>query len=96
MSTTLIPLANITPRSARTIEAEARRRYANREDALDAAQYRIDVAPGCHSRPYFDPPVVGWVLTRAAARALCDRPTHMPGGTSHHRMSCGQIDYTAA
>lgn len=94
MSTTLIPLADI-PHSGRTIEAEARRRYANRKTALEEAQYRIEVAPGCHDRPHFDPPVVGWVVTRAAAVALCDRLTYMPGGTSHHQMACDQIEVSA-
>lgn len=42
-------------------------------------------APGCHSRPYWDPPMIGWVLTKDAAEALANVSTHMPGGTSHRR-----------
>ena len=85
--TKLIPLRDI-PSAARATEAAARRAHPTRAAALDAAQYRIDVAPGCHSRPYFDPPCVGWVVTRSAAEAYTAQLTHMPGGTSHRRACC--------
>jgi len=87
---TLIPLAHI-PHHARDAERAARREHTNRSEALEAAEYRIDVAPGCHSRPYFDPPVVGWVLTREAAEAVTARMTYMPDGTCHRRTSCSQL-----
>lgn len=98
----LIPLSDI-PYSGRAAEREARRRIAGQHcqygvwmgtkrrgwqsDALRAAEYEIVMAPGCHSRPYFDPPTVGWVLTASAASALASRVTHMPGGTSHRRLA---------
>lgn len=80
----LITLANI-PYSARKGEATARRKYSSRQVALNAAQWSMAVAPGCHSRSYWDPPMIGWVLTKDAAEALANVSTHMPGGTSHHR-----------
>jgi hypothetical protein len=84
--TRLIPLSQI-PASARAAEAKARRAYATRALALEAAQVHIVSAPGCHSRPYFDPPTIGWVLTRAAGEALSRVQTHMPDHTSHCRMT---------
>jgi len=84
----LIPLRNI-PYRARRLESAARK--VQGAGALEAASYRIDVAPGCHSRPYFDPPVVGWVCTREAATAIVAQTTKMPGNTTHRRMACGQI-----
>jgi len=87
----LIPLADIPTTSARNAERSARKQYASRAAALEAAQYRIDVAPGCHSRPYFDPPVIGWLCSRAAAVAYTAQLTHMPGNTSHHRAACDQL-----
>lgn len=84
MSTELIPLSKI-PYSARKIEAMARAEWPTRAMALDSASYRIEVAPGCYSSAY--PPVVGWVLTRAAAEALAEIQTKMPGGTSHRRLA---------
>lgn len=83
----LIPLSSI-PYAARAAEREARRAFATRVAALEAAQYRIVVAPGCHSRPYFDPPTVGWVCSREAAEALAAQQTRMPDGTSHSRLRC--------
>jgi hypothetical protein len=81
----LIPLADI-PYAARATERAARRTYLTRAGALGAAAHRIVVAPGCHGRPHFDPPVVGWVCTRAAADALEARTTRMPDGTTHRRL----------
>lgn len=75
------------PAAARKIESAARKQYPSRSAALDAATYRIEEAPGCHSQPYFDPPVLGWTITECAAEALSARLTHMPGGTSHHRIT---------
>jgi hypothetical protein len=86
MSTKLIPLRSI-PYSARETERRARRSFASPAAALDAATYEIVMAPGTHSRPYFDPPTVGWCCTGRAAEALSEKLTHMPGGTSHHRLS---------
>jgi hypothetical protein len=88
--TKLIPLSQI-PYAARGYERTARAAYPTRSAALYAANYRIDVAPGCHSRPYFDPPVIGKVLTRAAAQAICGRLTYMPGNTSHQRATCDEL-----
>lgn len=82
----LIPLRDL-PYSARAAERDARRAYKTRSAALAAAQYEIVSAPGCHSQPYFDPPRIGWVCTRAAAEALATRRTDMPGGTSHCRLT---------
>ena len=87
---TLLPLASI-PSAARAAERAARRAHRIKAEALEAAQYRIDVAPGCHSRPHFDPPVIGWVLTSEAAEAVTSRLTHMPGGASHRRACCEQL-----
>lgn len=84
MTTKLIPLSSI-PHRAREAEAAARAKFPTRAMALDAATYRIEAAEGCYGTAY--PPVYGWVLTRAAADALADIVTHMPGGSSHHRMS---------
>lgn len=78
----LIPLNQI-PYRARKIEADARRELG--AEALEAAQYRIEAAPGCYGSPY--PPVYGWTVTQEAADALAAQVTHMPGGTSHHRIS---------
>jgi len=83
--TRLIPLADI-PYIARDAERRARRAHATRAAALEAAQYRLVGAPGCHGRPDFDPPVIGWVCSRSAAEALEARPTHMPDGTTHRRL----------
>ena len=85
MATKLIPLSEIPTTTARRRESDARRRFASRDDALQAAEYRLVVAPGCHSRPYFDPPVIGWVCTEAAASAYAAQQTHMPGGSCHQR-----------
>lgn len=71
------------PTAARKLESAARKQYPSRTAALDAATYRIEVAPGCHSRPHFDPPVLGWTITEGAAKALSERLTHMPDGSSH-------------
>jgi hypothetical protein len=84
----LIPLSTI-PVSARKAESEARAKLA--AEALEAASYRIEVAPGCHGRPHFDPPVLGWVCTREAAEALSARLTHMPDHSSHRRTSYSVI-----
>jgi hypothetical protein len=84
--TKLIPLSEI-PSAARTIEAAARNSFGSREKALACAAYRIEVASGCHSRPSFDPPVIGWTCTKQAAEALSSRRTYMPGGTSHCRVT---------
>jgi hypothetical protein len=83
--TKLIPLNEI-PSKARKIESSLRRAAGSRERALEVSTYRIVTAPGCHSEPYFDPPVLSWVLSREAAEALSAQLTHMPGGTSHHRV----------
>lgn len=66
-------------------------RRARRAAALQAAEFQIVVAPGCHSRPYFDPPVIGWLCSRAAAVAYCAVLTRMPDGTSHRRRACPQL-----
>jgi len=86
----LIPLASI-PLPARRVECATRKAYSSCSAARAAAQYRIDVAPGCHSRPSFDPPVLGWVLTRDAAVAITEQLTRMLDGTSHRRTSCEQL-----
>lgn len=85
----LIPLRDI-PARARPAESAARRRYQTRAAALDAATWRLVSAPGCHSRPADDPPVVGWTLTRAAAESVAERVIRMPGGTSHHDLRAEQ------
>lgn len=85
MTARLIPLAYI-PYAARAAERAARRAFTSRAAALESARYELVSAPGCHSRPYFDPPSNGWVCTRAAANALAARQTHMPDGTSHRRL----------
>lgn len=88
--TKLIALSEI-PAAARRTESAARKSYSSRDAALQAAEYRIEVAPGCHGRPSFDPPVLGWVCSRDAAVALSSRLTHMPGGTSHHRVAYSHV-----
>lgn len=80
----LIPLKDI-PHSARAAESAQRKVWG--DEALDLARYKIVTAPGCHGRPYFDPPVLGWVCTQEAAEALKARLTHMPDHSSHHRVS---------
>lgn len=82
----LIPLSQI-PAHARAEERAARKAYPTRRDALQAATVRIVSAPGCHGRPYFDPPTIGWVLTVNAGKALSEVWTHLPG--SSHR----SLDY---
>lgn len=84
--TRLIPLNQI-PYTARAAESAARRQYTTRASALEAAQHRIVSAPGCHGRPYFDPPVIGWVLTIGAAEAVAAQVTRMPDGTCHRRLA---------
>jgi hypothetical protein len=83
----LVPLSDIPGTRTRRAEASARRGYVTRAAALTAAHYKIVVAPGCHSRPDFDPPVYGMVLTRAAALALSERQTARPDGTPHRRLA---------
>jgi len=78
----LIPLSEI-PYAARDVERKARLAFATRSDALAAARFRIVSAPGTHSRPYGDPPVIGWCCSEDAAVALSERMTRMPGGTCH-------------
>jgi len=82
--TKLIPLSEI-PSHARAAERAARKSYPSRAAALDSAQNKLVVAPGCHSAPYFDPPVIGWTLTSAAAAAYAAQRTQMPDGSSHCR-----------
>lgn len=82
----LIPLKDI-PYAARAAERAARAKHASRADALHAASFEIVSAPGCHSRASFDPPRIGWVCSRAAAVALSERLTRMPGGTAHRRLA---------
>lgn len=86
MSARLVALVDI-PYAARDAELRARAKHGSRADALAAAQYRIVSAPGCHVRPSFDPPVVGWVCSEVAAKALSDRMTRMPDGKSHRRLA---------
>jgi len=88
----LIPLKNI-PGSVRAQEAMARRNCGSRSEALSSAKWRIEVAPGCHGRPSNDPPVVGWVITKSAARELERRATDMPGGTTHCRLRAQYCDW---
>jgi hypothetical protein len=83
----LVPLYDIPGTRNRRAEASARRGYVSRAAAASAASYRIVVAPGCHSRPDFDPPEYGWVLTRASALALSERQTARPDGTPHRRLA---------
>lgn len=90
MSTTLIPLSEI-PGKARDAERAWRKRFDSRSNALTAAEFKIVSAPGCHSRPYFDPPVIGWIGTVTAAEAYCGQLTHMPDGNSHYR---ARFEYT--
>lgn len=87
----LVPLSNI-PYAARSAESAARKAYRTRREAWGSAKYRLEVAPGCHSRPYFDPPVVGWVLTKAAALAVSALETRMPDGTTHRRIRCSESE----
>jgi hypothetical protein len=83
--TKLIPLSEIPTASARRAEREARGGYASRAEALDAAQYELVVAPGCHGRPHFDPPSIGWCVSLTGAEAYAAEVTRMPGGTVHRR-----------
>ena len=78
----LIPLKDI-PYRARRIEALARRDLG--ADALESAHYQIKGAPGCYGGAFA--PVYGWCVTEEAAAALAGLVTHMPGGTTHHRIS---------
>jgi hypothetical protein len=80
----LIPLRDI-PYTARRAESAARKAAGSRAQALESARGRIVVAPGCHSRPYFDPPVVGWTMTRRAGLAVASQLTRMPDGNHHRR-----------
>lgn len=80
MTTKLIPLSSI-PYRARELEAYERAKWPTHAMALDAASYRIIDAPGTYGGAY--PGVRGWVLTRAAAEAICDYRCRMPGNTSH-------------
>lgn len=82
----LVPLADI-PAVARSAERTARAAFSSRAAALAAAKYEIVQAPGAHSRPSFDPPSVGWVVTRAAADAVAAELVRMPGGTSHRHLA---------
>lgn len=86
MTTKLIPLSEIPgAHCAREKESDARHLYKTNAAALRFAPYRIEVAPGCHGRPYHDPPVIGWVLTKAAAEALASRVTRLQDGSTHRR-----------
>jgi hypothetical protein len=85
--THLIPLRSIPTTTARRAESNARSQYATRSAALDAASYRVEQAPGTHSRPDWDPPVVGWVVSLEAAEALAGELTRMPGGTYHRSLA---------
>jgi hypothetical protein len=87
MSNKLLPLAQIPTTTARNVERKARATFASRSEALEAATHEIVVAPGCHSRPYFDPPRVGWCLTQEAADAVVAQVTVMPDGNHHRRMT---------
>jgi hypothetical protein len=87
--TRLIPLTHI-PRSVRAAESAARKSFESPAAALAAARYKLVVAPGCHSEPYFDPPVIGWTCTRAAAEAIAARVTYMPD-RNHHRRTALEI-----
>ena len=71
----LIPLSQIPTNHARRIEARARR-FASRSEALEKARYEIQHADGTHAKPYA--PILGWVLTRAAAQALLDERIAVP------------------
>jgi hypothetical protein len=86
--TKLIPLKDV-PVAARKIEAAERARLG--DGALEEASYRIEVAPGCHGKPHFDPPVLGWVCTRDAAEALAARLTRMPDHSTHRRTSYSAV-----
>lgn len=89
----LIPLSEIPTASARRAEREARAQYTSRAAALEAAQFELVVAPGCHGRPSFDPPRLGWCVSQAGAEAYAAEVTYMPGGTSHRRRAV--VDHTA-
>ncbi len=89
----LIPLKSIPTTTARRAEAEARRGYASRRSMLSAARHKLVVAPGCHSGPSFDPPVIGWCLTAAAAAAYAAQLTRMPDGKSHRRAMHEALQY---
>ena len=75
------------PGAARAEERDARLRAIALagQDGADEPSYEIILAAGCHGEP--TPPTVGWVWTRAAAQALSERVTHMPGGSSHRRLA---------
>lgn len=75
-----IALSNI-PATARDAERRAR------AQATDNSGYEIVVRPGCHGRPPSDPPVVGYVESLTAARALAAELTRMPDGSQHRRLS---------
>jgi hypothetical protein len=87
--TRLIPLTQL-PRSVRAAERAARSSFESQAAALAAATYKLVVAPGCHSGPYFDPPVIGWTCTRAGAEAYAAQLTYMPDG-NHHRRAALEI-----
>lgn len=81
---------NSIPAAGREAEAVARRTFASRKAAYDAAEYKIVEAPGTYSRPF--PSIIGWVLTQAAADAVVDGSIcRMPGGTQHHLFSWERI-----
>lgn len=84
MADKLIPLSSI-PYAAREREASERAKWPTRAMALDAASIEITLAPGCYGGAFA--PRVGFVLTLDAARALAGVLTHMPGGSSHHRLA---------
>jgi len=77
----LLPLDQI-PYAARAGESAARKAFATRDAAAQAAKYEIVDAEGCYSGAH--PHSYGWVVTQAAAEAVSDELTHMPGNTSHH------------
>jgi hypothetical protein len=89
--TKLIPLSAIPTASARRVEREARAAYASRAAALEAAQFELVVAPGCHGKAH--PPSIGWCVSQTGAEAFAAEVTHMPGGTSHRRRAV--VDHTA-
>ena len=86
----LIPLREIRSYRARSIESVARKQFATKKDALQAARFRILTAPGCHGEAY--PPVEGWVLTMSAAIVIASEVTTMPGGTCHCRRTWDRYD----
>jgi hypothetical protein len=74
----MIHLSEI-PHSARATEAQARRKYATRDERVQAADYEVVDGPGTYSNL---PRSYGWVLTAEAAEAISDQVTRMPGNTS--------------